>query len=63
MLKDKIKVYPQRSPEDGLIDLSWSKEEIFNFIRAQSSPYPGAFIELDGGERLFIEKVRIERKK
>lgn len=61
--KDKIKVYPQRSPEDGLIDLSWSKEEIFNFIRAQSSPYPGAFIELDGGERLFIEKVRIERKK
>ncbi len=60
--KDKIKVFPQRSPQDGKIDLSWSKLQIFNFIRAQSSPYPGAFIELDSGERLIIEKIRIERK-
>lgn len=35
--------YPKRTAEDGLID--WSKDyyEIFNFIRAITYPYPGAF--------------------
>lgn len=38
------KIYPQRSPEDGLIDFNLSHVEIKNFIRAQTKPYPGAFI-------------------
>lgn len=58
--KSKIQVYPQRKPEDGEIDLSWSSERIYNFIRAQSSPYPGAFIKTKNGKKLIIEKVRIE---
>ena len=33
----------QRIPEDGKIDWSLSSIKIFNFIRAQSKPYPGAF--------------------
>ena len=33
----------QRIPEDGKIDWSQSSVNIFNFIRAQSKPYPGAF--------------------
>ena len=41
--KTKIKIYPQRNPKDGLIDWSWDKERIKNFIRAQTKPYPGAY--------------------
>ena len=41
--------YPKRTPEDGRID--WETMdvwEIYNFVRAQTRPYPGAFGELDG---------------
>jgi len=58
--KTKIKYFPQRKPEDGEIDLSKSAEEIYNFVRAQSSPYPGAFIKTIDGKKIIIEKVRIE---
>jgi methionyl-tRNA formyltransferase len=40
--------FPQRKPEDGLIDWDKSAEEIRNFIRAQTKPYPGAFTFLNG---------------
>lgn len=40
--------FPQRKPEDGLIDWSKSPEEIRNFIRAQTRPYPGAFTYMNG---------------
>jgi len=35
--------YPKRTPEDGLIDWSKSVFEIYDFIRAITEPYPGAF--------------------
>jgi methionyl-tRNA formyltransferase len=35
--------FPKRTPVDGLIDWSRPDHELYNFIRAQSSPYPGAF--------------------
>ena len=41
--KEKLKIYPQRSPKDGEIDWSWSKSRIKNFVRAQTRPYPGAW--------------------
>lgn len=34
---------PQRSPEDGQIDWHWKARRIYDFIRAQTHPYPGAF--------------------
>lgn len=40
--------YPARKPEDGLIDWAKSPEEIRNFIRAQTKPYPGAFTYIAG---------------
>ncbi len=58
--KTKIKIFPQRTPDDGKIDLTKPAEEIYNFIRAQAPPYPGAFIELSDGKKLILEKVRIE---
>ena len=33
----------QRYPFDGEINWQWSNSKIYNFIRAQSDPYPGAF--------------------
>lgn len=42
------RLFPQRGPEDGRIDWSWSAEQIHNFVRAQTRPYPGAFGELGG---------------
>jgi methionyl-tRNA formyltransferase len=58
--KKGVEHYPQRRPEDGELDLSKSAMELYNFIRAQSSPYPGAFIRTADGKRLVIERVRIE---
>lgn len=58
--KSNIRVYPQRKPEDGQIDFAWDAVRIYNFIRAQSSPYPGAFIRTNDGHKLIIEKARLE---
>jgi methionyl-tRNA formyltransferase len=40
--------FPQRKPEDGLIDWSWNAKRVRNFIRAQTRPYPGAFTFIEG---------------
>ena len=58
--KSKIKVYPQRKPQDGELDLTKPAKELYDFIRAQCSPYPGAFITTIDGKKLIIEKARIE---
>lgn len=58
--KSKIKIYPQRKPDDGELDLTIPAKDLYNFIRAQSSPYPGAFIRTSDGKKLIIEKARIE---
>jgi len=39
---------PVRRPEDGLIQWFISGVEIYNFVRALTRPYPGAFSWLDG---------------
>ncbi|HEY5123960.1 MAG TPA: methionyl-tRNA formyltransferase [Ignavibacteria bacterium] len=43
----------ERKPEDGLINWTDSNKNIYNFIRAQSEPYPGAFTYIDS------KKIRI----
>ena len=58
--KSKIEVFPQRSPNDGEIDFNKTGLEIYNFIRAQSPPYPGAFFKTIDGKKIIIEKARIE---
>lgn len=59
--KSSIEIYPQRNPDDGEIDLNARGIDIYNFIRAQSSPYPGAFIRTKDGYKLVIEKVRLQK--
>jgi len=40
--------YPRRKPVDGLIDWERSADKQFNWIRAQTKPYPGAFTFYEG---------------
>lgn len=60
--KGKRKYYPQRSPEDGLINFKQPAKKIYDFIRAQSNPYPGAFFLGSDGKKVIIESARLEKK-
>ena len=53
----KGKIWPQRKPEDGKIIWSSPTQSIYNFVRAQTKPYPGAFT-LHRGERLTIWEAK-----
>jgi methionyl-tRNA formyltransferase len=46
----------QRVPEDGKIQWTAPQNQVYNFIRAQCSPYPGAFSIFDG-KRIVFERV------
>jgi len=50
----------RRYPNDGVIDWRKSAECVYNFIRAQSSPYPGAFTYFEG-HKLIVWKARPEK--
>jgi methionyl-tRNA formyltransferase len=39
--------WPRRRPHHGLIDWTLSARDVFNWIRGQTRPYPGAFTYLD----------------
>jgi methionyl-tRNA formyltransferase len=45
---DKATWWPRRCPEHGLIDWNQSAQEIYNWIRGQTRPYPGAFSYING---------------
>lgn len=51
-------VFPMRTPEDGLIDWGWPASRIYNFVRAQTKPYPGAFTTA-GDKRLIVWEAGI----
>ena len=57
--KSKLKIYPQRSPEDGEIDLNWDNRKIIDFVRAQTKPYPGAWIR-HGNKKIILWDISIE---
>jgi methionyl-tRNA formyltransferase len=57
--QSKATVMPQRRPEDGLI--LWNSNtarQVYNLVRAQTRPYPGAFTYL-GGKRIILWKVTL----
>jgi methionyl-tRNA formyltransferase len=45
--------FPKRGPADGLINWQLSDWELYNFIRGQSQPYPGAFTFYQA-QKLFV---------
>ena len=42
--------FGKRVPTDGLINWNWHKERIYNWVRAQAHPYPGAFSYYKGNK-------------
>lgn len=54
----KISYGAKRTEMDGKIDWSKSAYEIYNFIRAQSRPYPGAYT-MYKGEKIILWNSRI----
>jgi len=52
----KATYFGKRTPEDGKIDWNWQKERIYNWIRAQAFPYPGAFTFIKG-KKIIIDEI------
>lgn len=51
----------RRIPEDGKINFNKSSLQIYNFIRAQSFPYPGAFIDHKGKKLIVLKSLPKDR--
>lgn len=58
----KATYYIRRTPSDGKLDLKQNAMDVYNQIRGQASPYPGAYIELDNGRKMYIWKARLGEK-
>lgn len=52
----KATYFGKRTPDDGEINWNWHRERIRNWVRAQSSPYPGAFTYYEE-EKLIIHEI------
>lgn len=48
-------ILPRRRPKDGVINWNQSGSQIYDFIRALTKPYPGAFSYLNGDKWLIWE--------
>ncbi len=48
--------FGKRTAEDGEINWNWQKERIYNWVRAQSSPYPGAFTYYNN-RKIIVHKI------
>ncbi len=57
----KRRIFPQRSPGDGIIDWSLSAEVVERCIRAQTRPYPGAYTNFNGN-LLHIWRAQVTKK-
>ncbi|OFY63624.1 MAG: hypothetical protein A3H98_01035 [Bacteroidetes bacterium RIFCSPLOWO2_02_FULL_36_8] len=49
--------FGKRTAGDGRIDWNWQKERIYNWVRAQAKPYPGAFT-FYRGNKIIIHKIK-----
>jgi methionyl-tRNA formyltransferase len=57
--ESKASYFGKRSPCDGLINWDWQKERVYNWVRAQANPYPGAFSFLRG-KKIVIDQVAFD---
>ncbi len=55
----KATYFGKRTPDDGLINWSWQRERIYNWVRAQSSPYPGAFT-FYLNDKVIIDRIELD---
>ena len=54
--ESKATYFEKRTAEDGKINFDWQKERIYNWVRAQAKPYPGAFGFIDSN-KIIIHKI------
>ncbi len=59
--ESKRRLFPQRKPEDGRIDWNKPADAVYDFIRAQTRPYPGAFTMI-GEDKLSIWESSVTAK-
>lgn len=52
----KASFFGKRTPDDGKIEWSWQRERIYNWVRAQADPYPGAFCFYKN-QKIVIDKI------
>jgi len=55
----KATFFGKRTPEDGQINWNWQKERIYNWVRAQAYPYPGAFTFCND-QKVIIDQVEFD---
>lgn len=58
--ESNARLFPQRCPDDGKIDWNKTALEIYNFIRAQSPPYPGAYTSINGKKLKILSSKIVE---
>jgi len=51
--------YPKRTPQDGLIDFNRSALDVYNFVRALTKPYPGAYYFDENNKKVIVWKIEI----
>ncbi|MBF0329973.1 MAG: methionyl-tRNA formyltransferase [Nitrospirae bacterium] len=51
--------YPKRTPDDGKLDFNRSALDVYNFVRAVTKPYPGAYYYDENGRKITVWKVEI----
>lgn len=56
--ESKVTYYKKRRPSDGeIFDFNKNAVVLHNFIRAQTSPYPGAFVTASGGKLYLLDSA------
>jgi methionyl-tRNA formyltransferase len=55
--ESRASAWPKRSPTDGIIDWNTRAHFLYDWVRAQTRPYPGAFSYL-GDERIVVWQAR-----
>jgi methionyl-tRNA formyltransferase len=53
----RVSSWPRRTPSDGIIDWDTRAQYLYDWVRAQTRPYPGAFTYL-GEEKLIVWRAR-----
>ncbi|TNE54225.1 MAG: methionyl-tRNA formyltransferase [Bacteroidetes bacterium] len=54
--------FGKRTPEDGQINWDKSAQEVVNWVRAQSHPYPGAFTFYEGNKVIIDEVCEVREE-
>lgn len=57
-VESKATYFGKRGPDDGQLSWAWQKERIYNWVRAQAKPYPGAFTYYKD-QKVTIHAIRI----